>query len=212
MNYKFTCFYEFLNNMVGKEYFQNFIIYNTSLVNAGLKPATTLNMIKNTNKNTYDLWLKYGEEILENMNLNYIRLRENNTLLVMLIYNRQLLESCLNKKDNKRFLSKLGYNKNDNIDNRLNKLQDNYAKYNCPHELGIFLGYPVEDVDDFMNNTTKECLACGYWKVYNNYEHAKDIFRLYDKAKEFAIDNIIKGNEQLSLAPELKNLFCAEQI
>lgn len=42
-----------------------------------------------------------------------------------------------------------------------------------PHEVGIFLGYPLEDVINFEKNQGKNCKYCGYWKSYSNPEMAK---------------------------------------
>ena len=35
-----------------------------------------------------------------------------------------------------------------------------------PHEMGLLLGYPVEDVTGFMVHGGKNSLYSGYWKVY----------------------------------------------
>ena len=37
-----------------------------------------------------------------------------------------------------------------------------------PHEIGLFLGYPVEDVLGFIENAGQNCKCCGCWKVYCN--------------------------------------------
>lgn len=48
------------------------------------------------------------------------------------------------------------------------KLQNGF-----PHEVGIFLGYPLEDVINFEQQEGKNCKYCGYWKSYANPEEAK---------------------------------------
>ena len=35
-----------------------------------------------------------------------------------------------------------------------------------PHEIGLFLGYPVGDVVGFIKNKGKNFKCCGCWKVY----------------------------------------------
>lgn len=50
-----------------------------------------------------------------------------------------------------------------------------------PHEVGVFLGYPIEDVIQFEECQGKCCRYCGYWKSYCNPEEAKkchDRFRI----------------------------------
>lgn len=46
-----------------------------------------------------------------------------------------------------------------------------------PHEVGLFLGYPPEDVAGFRANGGKNCLYSGLWKVYSDVEGAKAAFR-----------------------------------
>ena len=37
-----------------------------------------------------------------------------------------------------------------------------------PHEIGLFLGYPPEDVRGFIENETRNYKFTGYWKVYGD--------------------------------------------
>ena len=52
-----------------------------------------------------------------------------------------------------------------------------------PHEIGLFLGYPLEDVLGFIENGGRNCLTCGCWKVYSNECAALTAFRRYEKCK-----------------------------
>ena len=52
-----------------------------------------------------------------------------------------------------------------------------------PHEIGVFLGYPLADVLGFIENCGKNCLACGCWKVYSDLCFALQTFQRYDKCK-----------------------------
>ena len=50
-----------------------------------------------------------------------------------------------------------------------------------PHEVGLFLGYPPEDVLGFIENKA-ECSKCsGCWKVYGDEDKAKRLFAKYKK-------------------------------
>jgi len=57
------------------------------------------------------------------------------------------------------------------------KLKDKNA---FPHEIGLFLGYPPDDVKEFMRDK-ENCTLTGYWKVYKNVEKAKRTFSQFDK-------------------------------
>ena len=48
-----------------------------------------------------------------------------------------------------------------------------------PHEIGVFLGYPLEDVVGFMENKGKNYTCSGCWKSYGNPEEAACRFSRY---------------------------------
>ena len=53
-----------------------------------------------------------------------------------------------------------------------------------PHEIGLFLGYPVEDVLGFVSNCGRNCLLCGPWKVYHDVSAAQRQFARMRKCFE----------------------------
>ena len=62
-----------------------------------------------------------------------------------------------------------------------------------PHEIGIFLGYPLEDVDGFITHQGENCKLCGCWKVYGNVEQARRTFASYEKCRVFLCAKLSKG-------------------
>lgn len=203
---KYLEFYNKLESMRDKEYIENFLVYNTSLVIAGVKPAVTIAMKKNNIK-LYSNWNNFGKTFIKRINLEFVELRESNESIIIMIYDESILKKELNKKENLEFLIKLGYPHEVETKEYVNTLKIRYEKYHCPHELGLFLGIPFKDVKDFMECTTKKCLLCGYWKVYNDSSKAKTIFNQYDKVKEYTIKNMLEGNLSRDLALSIKNSF-----
>lgn len=199
-------FHNKLDLMHDKEYIENFLVYNSSLVIAGIKPAVTVTIKKNKEK-LYNSWLEFGKNFIKTINLNFIGLRESNESIIIMIYDKFILEKELNKNLHKEFLENIGYSSSDDVEYYVNTLKSRYEKYHCPHELGLFLGIPFEDVKDFMECTTKKCLLCGYWKVYNDTDKAKRIFNNYDTVKEYTIKNILKGNSSRELALSIRDSF-----
>lgn len=53
-----------------------------------------------------------------------------------------------------------------------------------PHEIGLFLGYPPEDVRGFMENRAENYKLLGCWKVYGDAGRARKIFEKYGKCTE----------------------------
>ncbi len=62
-----------------------------------------------------------------------------------------------------------------------------------PHEIGLFLGYPPEDVQGFIENRAEHCKCVGCWKVYGNVEEAKQRFRQYEKCTQVYYTQWRKG-------------------
>lgn len=204
---QFCEFYNMLRGLDDKEYMETFLSYNTSLICAGLKPSITLNLSRINNKDMYSLWLLYGESYIKELNLSYIMLRKSEKSVILLIYDEELLEYCINREDNRNFLISLGYEHKASLNESLSMLCLRYKKYKCPHELGIFLGYPLYDVMDFMNCSEKTCKACGYWKVYSCEEKARKVFSIFDNAKKTAAENIVKGYRKNQLSKLLRESF-----
>lgn len=50
-----------------------------------------------------------------------------------------------------------------------------------PHEIGLFLGYPPEDVDGFISNGAAKSKCCGAWKVYGDEQQAQKTFAKFKK-------------------------------
>ncbi len=50
-----------------------------------------------------------------------------------------------------------------------------------PHEIGLFLGYPVEDVKGFIENNAACAKCAGCWKVYGDEKKARRLFDQYRK-------------------------------
>ena len=48
-----------------------------------------------------------------------------------------------------------------------------------PHEIGLFLGYPAEDVKGFIENKAASSKCSGCWKVYGDEQTAMNLFEEY---------------------------------
>lgn len=195
-----------LEEMNEKDYIENFLIYNLSLVISGSKPSATLTLKKGKDGN-FDKWQKYGAKFIKSIDLDFIVLREQEQAIILLVYNKEKLEECIMYEKNRKFLIKLGYSLERNLELYLNKLVKRYDLYHCPHELGIFLGFPVSDVKEFMNCSSKKCLMCGYWKVYNNLEKAVETFGKFDFIRNRAAEIIIEERESINAVYEIRKLL-----
>lgn len=63
-----------------------------------------------------------------------------------------------------------------------------------PHEIGLFLGYPPEDVKGFIDNNARNEKLIGFWKVYGDVEKAKSKFEQYKKCTQVYCDHYRQCN------------------
>lgn len=97
------------------------------------------------------------------------------------VYRRSLLNCLFKAEEIRHFLKPYGY-QNFEEEALIANLTHRIAKCHCfPHEIGLFLGYPLEDVKGFIANAGKNCKSTGYWKVYGNVEESEKLFRCFRK-------------------------------
>jgi Protein of unknown function (DUF3793) len=175
-----------------KDYMINVIAYNIAPTLKGLKAASTVTFCS-YDRNMNNNWITYKNEILDKLNIKAFELKETKQYTSVLFYQEDLLNQKLKDLETMNFLNQFGYNINFQLDENLKILKNRYNLYNCPHELGIFLGFPLEDVKTFIEAPKEKHLLCGYWKVYHNKDLALKTFQTFDEAKFEVIVNTLEA-------------------
>ena len=112
---------------------------------------------------------------------------------LLCVYHEMLLAMQLSQPEIRAFLSQYGYTEEMDLQQMLAYLAQRMHCGHFPHEIGVFLGYPLADVQGFIANHGKNCLLCGYWKVYENAEEARQTFKKYDRCRNILFDKINNG-------------------
>ena len=114
-------------------------------------------------------------------------------------YRPHALESDLTDHRARALLLKYGYvpeNPNGCVVHLIHRLR---SEGEFPHEIGLFLGYPVEDVRGFIEQRGKDCKLSGYWKVYGDEQAARRLFHQFDRCRDTARGYIERGMTILEL-------------
>ncbi|MBO6163972.1 MAG: DUF3793 family protein [Lachnospiraceae bacterium] len=147
------------------------------------------------------------EKLLQGSDIAWFVLRETGHKITMLLYHRENLEAYLRREDVAAILREEGYpakpqnaekNEAAGMEEILGFMRRRYedsrdGKGAFPHEMGLFLGYPVDDVRGFMQKQGREFLYSGYWKVYDRVEEKKKIFESYETAQDTIIRLVHEG-------------------
>ncbi|MBE5879765.1 MAG: DUF3793 family protein [Lachnospiraceae bacterium] len=109
------------------------------------------------------------------------------------LYRPNRLRTDFENEQSKALLKEFGYTIYD-ADRCVAELSRRLKSYQeFPHEIGLFLGYPPEDVAGFIKNRAGGSQFTGYWKVYGNLEQAKKTFAKYEKCTEVYQKQLLKG-------------------
>ncbi len=145
--------------------------------------------------------------IFEGTSIKYRKLSEVDGKCLVLFYRENELEEYLKKAAVRNLIYEFGY-RDMNLDKMLYRLTSRISllasnDMGFPHEIGVFFGYPAEDVKGFIHNAGKEYLLLGYWKVYSDISRAKVIFKNYDLAKVCAVNEFLAGKS-------IKDIACSD--
>lgn len=165
--------------------------------------APTLKCIKPSSLICLPKGLKIDNIRLKVRGLEMMLLCKGAQMEVVLIFNRKMLQEILDNQKVRDFLAIYNYPTQNDLDLRLEHLKKRLqgyfdAKNEFAHEVGLFLGYPFEDVLDFIKKD-KRCYFSGYWKVFNNPQEALKIMNAYDLAKMQIINDCIQGKKYFEI-------------
>lgn len=147
---------------------------------AGIKSANLFNYHFLSKKSVLQELMDLNQKLNEKgVYVEALQWKENSVLIY--VYRHSHLVKELQQDSIKEFLAAYGY-----IDHRLEmclqRLKKRLLEYHgFPHEIGVFLGYPLEDVIGFIQNEGKDCKCCGLWKVYCNEVETKKLFEKMQK-------------------------------
>ncbi len=126
-------------------------------------------------------FLRQQNSFLQRKGLRIVPLRFSDQKALIYLYRPHRLSMDFSCQEAQQLLSARGYSP-DKCDQcvvqLIRRLQQNQ---DFPHEIGLFLGYPAEDVRGFIENEAAGCKCVGCWKVYGDEKAAKKKFALYKK-------------------------------
>lgn len=166
---------------------------------AGVKPS---NMLVLENKHIRDV-----VRVLEGTGLSWRCLYAGEEKNIWLLYRKEAMEETVLGKEQMLFLREWGYEE-DTLERMLIKFSQRFRQYRkdknlpFPHEMGVFLGYPMADVKGFIKYEGKNYLYCGYWKVYENVEERKELFRTYEEIRKVFVEEARKGKNLWQITME----------
>ena len=158
---------------------------------AGLKTGALFSCLF-SDHNTALSTLSHWNQRLSPKGLHLIPLAQRRGRTLVYIYRATSLTRDLRCKAICSILLPLGYpcpNPERCIVHLMKKLR---SRQDFPHELGLFLGYPPEDVLGYINDSTN-CRFSGCWKVYGDVTAAQATFQIFRTCTQLACRQLALG-------------------
>ena len=133
--------------------------------------------------------------------LRILPLRYQNGVGLIYVYRPRRLSADLGSQSACALLRDCGYTCSD-PSRCLRRLMARLSESgDFPHEIGLFLGYPPEDVEGFIHRR-RECKCTGCWKVYGDVESARRTFARFRKCSDLYLRLWSQGRsiERLTVA------------
>ena len=182
-----------LRALPDREYLSCLIAYHAAPTLLGIKPATLI-CPHSAGRNLEQALDECAPCLALSTGVKMAAFRNRVGALLILVYNPEQLRDCLAADDVKRLLVEAGYDAGETgLDALLRRLAQKCAGREFPHEVGVFLGYPAEDVRDFIHCRGRDCRMRGVWKAYKNADIARQRSDRFRWAKLRAAELLVGG-------------------
>ena len=160
--------------------FEECLVSNCAPTLAGIKAGNLFSY--GADARQMNALLRHWNQLLSDKGVRLRTLRQKDDRNLILVYRCSAMQRILASPENISFLAEHGYVECRDTEDFLQALTDRVISVEgFPHEIGLFLGYPLHDVKGFIANKGENACCCGCWKVYARQTEAECQFRRFHK-------------------------------
>lgn len=179
--------------------FESNVAFHCAPTLAGIKPSNLFTW-RHTEKEDSKKHIAGLAEKFSGSGIDIQTLCECDRYSLILVYRGETLEKLINKPEVRDFLRGFGYPKEMGLRGCLEKLKTRFTPHDdFPHEIGIFLGYPLHDVTAFIHSPHRSCVLSGEWKVYENEKDACVLFKRFKQCRAELYARFLNGSDLAEL-------------
>ena len=180
--------------------FESLMVEQCAPTLAGIKPASLFRCSRKTTENIRQAVARWDRALSE-MGLRMVVLKEcpNTGDCMIYLYRPELVGRLFSDEAYLLFLDRCGYRRG-SIPALLAQLSHRLClEQDYPHEIGLFLGYPLSDVIGFIENKGWNYTCCGCWKSYGDPVKAQAYFDLCHQCTSLYRELYAQGTDILGL-------------
>lgn len=171
---------------------------------AGIKPSNLVSCCNEKNPNIKK-YISYLNNHLNKNDIYFETMCNCPKRTLVFVYRKKHLCEYIDQEDNKAFLKSFGYPMENDLQDIIEFMKKRIQiNQNFPHEIGIFLGYPLSDIEKFIQNKGDNYKVNGYWKVYDNQEQIVKLFESYTRCRKTLLKHINSGASIVKLFGKTK--------
>lgn len=172
--------------------FEETVIHCSAPALCGIKPASLFSMDSKSFEKERKKILGWQNDFAKSRRY-FVQVKKEDERCLVFVFDRNLLEKIITDEKNKSYLISKGYSDKNGLNGILCELFHRLAfEVDFPHEVGLFLGYPLEDVVGFEKDRSGYKYS-GIWKVYGNRAEAEKKMQLYRTCSELCMKWLGKG-------------------
>lgn len=171
---------------------EEMLVRHCSPTLAGMKTGNMFSCSFKDEGDKKDLIRKFNK-ILRKKGLRILPLRQNGERTLLYVYRPKSLKRDLCDSKTCAILYERGYCCGTPERCVAHLIRRMSVTEEFPHEIGLFLGYPPEDVTGFIENKPETCKCVGLWRVYGDEKNAQKLFAKYKKCTKVYCDCFARG-------------------
>ena len=160
-----------------------YIIRHCAPTLAGIKTGNLFSVQREPGED-YIAAIRRLNKILVPKGLRALILKQTEKMVLIYLYRPAMLNADLSREDARQILLEKGYPAEKTQSCIVRLVKRLASSDGFPHEIGLFLGYPPEDVAGFIEHGGQAFACCGYWKVYANEKEARKLFASYARCSQ----------------------------
>lgn len=173
--------------------FEESLVRHASPTLASIKIASLYSFRFDSYKECLDT-INGFNEMMNPRGIHIELLKNTGNFYLIYVYRKSHLLRTLCDEEVQSFLTEYGYSSACEVEDYIETLKYKLKTGNdFPHEIGVFLGYPLNDVKMFIKTNGNHCVLCGDWKVYQDEETARCLFCKYKHCREIYVKLYMAG-------------------
>ena len=170
----------------------DYVIRHAAPTLAGIKTANLFSCAVSSREDFLDD-LRQVNRVIVPRGLRLLPLRLEPDRALLYLFRPRALSADLAQTQARTLLRQAGYEPSDQL-SCLRELKRRLGTSgDFPHEIGLFLGYPPEDVQGFMDHQGRNCKCVGCWKVYGDEITARRQFAAYQACTDSYCRRFARG-------------------